>query len=385
LSTDRLRKFYAPEFIFGDGSLTLAGQYAEKLGITKALVVTDAGVAAAGWTAKVVEAVEASGIGCAVFSDLTPNPKDNEVMAGAEFYRAEACDGLIAVGGGSPMDCAKGIGIVVSNGRPVLAFEGVDAVDAPMPPMLCVATTAGTAADISQFAIITNTRERRKIAIVSKAVVPDLSLLDPRTLTTMDSALRAATGLDALTHAVEAFVSTGCSAVTDLHAQQGIRLVRRHLLASIRNPEDLEEAAGMHLASLEAGLAFSNASLGAVHAMAHSLGGLLDLPHGVCNAILLSHVLEFNYPATPRRCSLVAEALGVDEGKLSGAGAPGALSRAVAEFREAAGVGHRLSEMGVSARDIPLLAQNAMRDACIVTNPRVPSQSDLEAIYERAL
>jgi alcohol dehydrogenase class IV len=380
-----LRKFYAPEFVFGEGALDLAGRYAQKLGITKALLVTDAGVLAAGWPAAVLESLEKADVRSAVYSAISPNPREHEVAAGAGFYRKHACDGLLAVGGGSPIDCAKGIGIVVANDRPVLEFEGVDGVPVPMPPMLSVPTTSGTAADISQFAIILDSVRKVKIAIISKAVVPDLSLIDPRTIQTMGPQLAADTGLDALTHAVEAYVSTGSSPLTDVNALEAVRLIRRHLLAFLRDPEEPEARAGMMLASLQAGLAFSNASLGAVHAMAHSLGGVLDLPHGACNAMLLASVIDYNFPAAPRRYGQIAEALGVTVAGLDGDALKQALLKAVCELRQNAGSGARLSNYGVTAADLPSLVRNALQDPCIATNPRIPAARDIEAIYERAL
>jgi alcohol dehydrogenase class IV len=380
-----LRKFYAPEIVFGDGALQLAGRYARNLGISKALVVTDAGLLATPWPGQVMESVGEAEVNHSVYSSVTPNPRECEVMAGAEAFHREHCDGLIAVGGGSPMDCAKGIGIVVSNGRPVLEFEGVDGVPSPMPPMICVPTTSGTAADISQFAILLDSVRKRKIAIVSKAVVPDLSLLDPATLATMPTDLAACTGMDALTHAIEGYVSTGSSSLTDLHALEAIHLVRRHLLAFLREPQDEASRTGMMLASLNAGMAFSNASLGAVHAMAHSLGGLLDLPHGACNAMLLDSVVDFNFPAVPERYREIAEVFGLNTAEMSDETLRAELVAALRAFRSSAGVDRRLSDYGVTSSDLPKLAANALDDACIVTNPRVPTAADIEAIYGQAL
>ena len=274
----KLRKFVAPEFLFGPGALDLVSQYARNFGANKVLVVTDSGVISAGWAGKVMEALESAGIPGVIFSDVTPNPRSEEVMAGVEFYRDQECDVIVAVGGGSPMDCAKGIGIVNTNRKSILEFEGIDNVGKPGPPLICIPTTAGTSADVSQFAIINNLPKRVKMAIISKTVVPDVALIDPATTVTMDLYLTACTGLDALVHAIEAFVSSANSPVTDLHALEAIRIIPSTLLDVIAHPDDVELRAKMMLGSLEAGLAFSNASLGAVHAMAHSLGGVLDLP-----------------------------------------------------------------------------------------------------------
>jgi alcohol dehydrogenase class IV len=349
------------------------------------LIVTDAGVAAAGWPDRVMHSLDHAGLRWSTYDRVSPNPRQEEVAEGAEFCRSAGCDALLAVGGGSPMDCAKGIGVVASSGRPIAEFEGVDKIPESMPPLLCIPTTAGTGADVSQFTIIGNREERRKMAIVSKAVVPDLALVDPLCTTTMDAYLTACTAVDALTHAIEAFVSTGSSPITDLHAEEAIRLVGRHILAVLLHPADLEERGGMALASLQAGLAFSNASLGAVHAMAHALGGLLDLPHGECNALLLEHVVDFNFPAAPERYRRVAANLGVSVDKLSDGEVRRALRERLCGLRKQAGIEGSLSGRGVSRDDIPGLTRNAIRDICMVTNPRVACQRDIEVIYESAL
>lgn len=380
-----LRKFVAPEFIFGAGARQLVGRYARNLGIRKALVVTDPGLIAAGWTSEVTDSLEAEGIPHVVFSGVTPNPRAEEVMIGAELYASQGCNAIVVVGGGSPMDCAKGIGIVHTNQKHVLAFEGVDEVAVPGPPLICIPTTAGTSADVSQFAIITNTRRKVKIAIISKTVVPDVALIDPVTTTTMDPYLTACTGLDALVHAFEAYVSNAASPLTDLHALEAVRLVTTHLLSVIANPDDLGVRSQMMLGSLHGGLAFSNASLGAVHAMAHSLGGLLDLPHGEANAILLEHVVAFNFEAVPDRYRRIGQAMGLALDEPSVEAQKSILLAEIARLRQQAGINRTLAQKGVHRRDIPQLAQNAMRDACMVTNPRRPTQQEIEVIYAGAL
>lgn len=380
-----LRKFVAPEYIFGVGSRRLVGQYAHNLGGRKVLVVTDPGVAAAGWTQDVITSLEEAGLEHAIFSGVSVNPRAAEVMAGAEVYGQQGCNALVAVGGGSPMDCAKGIGIVSTNQRHILEFEGVDQVLHPMPPLICVPTTGGTSADVSQFAIISNPQEAIKIAIVSKAVVPDVALIDPLTLTSMDPYLTACTGLDALTHGIEAFLSNASSPLTDLHALEAIRLIAENLIPSVRSPADVEQRTKVMLGSLHAGLAFSNAILGASHAMAHSLGGYLDLSHGECNAILLDRVLEFNFPAAPERCELIARTMGLDLRGLSTPRRRAALAARIRTLREEAGLNRTLGQLGVGTGDIPPLARKALHDPCLVTNPRRSGQRDIEALYEEAL
>lgn len=378
------RKFVAPEFILGEGALDLVGRYAANLAAKKVFLVTDPGVIRAGLAAKVEKSLAQAGLPFVVFSDVAPNPKDTEVMAGAELYLREQCDVIVAVGGGSPMDCAKGIGIVVSNGANILLFEGVDRVGTPCPPLICVPTTAGSAADISQFAIITDTTRKVKFAIISKVLVPDLALVDPLSTLTMPAALTAATGLDALVHAIEAYVSNANSPVTDLHALEAIRLVARNLKGAIEHPQDLGFRNPMMRASLLAGLAFSNASLGLVHAMAHSLGGLLNLPHGDCNALLLEYVVAYNFDSAPERYVDIAEAFGLEIAGLPRETQKGRLVEALRRFRIEAGVTGGLREQGISKADLPKLAENALKDPCIVTNPVQPTVQEIETIYERA-
>lgn len=374
-----LRKFVAPEFVFGSGARDLVGRYAKNLGVEKVLVVTDAGVIAAGWTRQATSCLESEGIAFVVFSDVAPNPRAEQVMAGAALYKAEGCTAIVAVGGGSPMDCAKGIGIVSTNNAHVLTFEGVDEVPLPGPPLICIPTTAGTSADVSQFAIITDSQRKVKIAIVSKSVVPDAALIDPLTTVTMDARLTAATGMDALTHGIEAYVSNAHSPVTDLHALEGIRLITGNLVRAAKNPDDLSARARMMLGSLHTGLSFSNASLGAVHAMAHSLGGLLDVPHGEANAMLLGPVIEYNFDAEPERYSRIGGALGVP-----GCGRADLIA-AIARITRDVGITWSLRDVGVERAQIPALASNAMHDVCMVTNPRRPTQDEIEGLYARAL
>jgi alcohol dehydrogenase len=379
-----LRKFVAPEFVFGLGAINLAGQYARNFEARKVLVVSDSGVISAGWTEKVTGSLAAAGIDHVVFSNVSANPRAQEVMTGAALYGDTDCDLIVAVGGGSPMDCAKGIGIASSNRLDVLEFEGIDNVREPGPPLICIPTTAGTSADLSQFAIISNRSEKVKIAIISKMVVPDVALIDPATTTSMDAYLTACTGMDALVHAIEAYVSTANSPIFDLHALEAIRLISTNLLETIHRPDDIELRSNMMLASLEAGLAFSNASLGAVHAMAHSLGGFLDLPHGECNSILLDHVMAFNYATVPERYAVVGTTLGLDLSGMTAAEKKAAILSRVNQFKKSAGITKTLGERGVRSADIPELAEKALNDACMVTNPRDPSRRDIEVVYEEA-
>lgn len=380
-----LRKFVVPEFIFGVGARHKVGLYARNLNAKRVLVVTDPGVIAAGWLAELTADLDEAGINHVLFSQVTPNPRDHEVMAGAEFYRAAGCDVIVALGGGSVIDCAKGISVVIANGGDILDYEGVDAIPMPGPPLICIPTTAGTAADISQFAIINAVSRRTKVAIISKIVVPDVALVDPETTVTMSPSLTAFSGLDALTHAIEAYVSSASSPLSDVHALAAVRGVRTSLQQAVMQPDDLQAREQMMLASLQAGMAFSNASLGATHAMAHSLGGYLDLAHGECNALLLPAVVDFNFHASEDRFLQIGEAMGLEMKQ----GTPQEKLRRIMDdihaLRAAVGVEGGLAERGVSRAVVADLADHALNDSCIYTNPRRVTVSDLRVIYAEAL
>ncbi|MDO8991071.1 MAG: alcohol dehydrogenase-like regulatory protein ErcA [Sideroxyarcus sp.] len=384
-TTLELRKFVVPEFVYGAGALNQIGRYARNFGAHKVLVVTDPGVVQAGWVEKALGSLNAENIPWVVFQDVTPNPKDDEVAAGVRFFRDNACDIIIAVGGGSPMDCAKGIGIAFANEKNVLEFEGVDEVQMPGPPLICVPTTAGSSADVSQFAIINDTNRKLKIAIISKTVVPDVALIDPETTTTMPAELTAATGLDALVHAMEAYVSNASSPITDLNALAAIPLLIGDIVPAIENPQDMKYRNNMMQGSLLAGLAFSNASLGLVHAMAHSLGGLLGLPHGMANALLLNHVVDFNYTSAPERYDRIGQAMGIEMNGTTAGKRKDALLNAIVTLRERTGIRTTIGALGVTREDIPQLSINAFNDPCLATNPRQASVQEIKRIYEMAL
>ena len=380
-----LRKFVAPEFVIGTDARLLAGRYVKNYSSRHALVVTDPGIIRAGWVRDVTTSLDDEGIHYTVFSGVTSNPRDSEVMEGTRVYAESGCDSIVAVGGGSPMDCAKGIGIVSSNGKNILEFEGVDNIAVPPPPLVCIPTTAGTGADVSQFAIINDTTRKVKIAIISKKIVPDIALIDPLPLTTLSPELTAHTGMDAITHSVEAYVSNASSPVTDIHALESIRLMQAHLLPAFRSPKTVSHRYQTMMGSLCAGLAFSNASLGAVHAMAHSLGGFSDLPHGECNALLLEHVVAFNFPACPKRYEEIGSAMGMDLTGLGHSEKKERIISGIRGLRETLGVTETLGDLGVTRKDIPTLARNALRDPCMATNPRQPTAKDIERIYEETL
>lgn len=379
-----LRKFVAPEIIVGKDARLLIGRYLTHFNAKKPMIVTDEGVSRLPWFLEIVDLVETLVPEIIVFKDITENPKDYEAMMGAELFLSHDCDLIIAIGGGSPIDCAKCISIVSTNGGHVLDYEGVDEVNLPGPPLICIPSTAGTAADVSQFAIITDTIESVKKAIISKKVVPDLALIDPVPLMTMDVYLTACTGMDALTHAIEAYVSNANSALTDVHALEAIRLVHENIEAAILPERSLETLHNMLLASLQAGLAFSNASLGAVHALAHALGGLLDLAHGECNSILLEHVILLNYDSAKQRYRNIAEHMGINVTDKTDDEVKENLIGRIRSMRENLGIGSHF-KTEISSDTIKALVQNAQNDPCMITNPKILSEKELQSIYERIL
>ncbi len=381
-----LRKFTAPEFVFGVGSRKLAGQYARNFGARKILLVTDANLREnTPWVQEVLTSLKKVNLPCVIFDQVSPNPRSWEIMMGASLFSQEQCNALVAVGGGSVMDCAKGIGIVCANKNHILDFEGVDRVIRPIPPLLCIPTTSGTASEVSQSAIILNEQRKTKISIISKAVVPDLGLLDPEVTTTMSPQVTAFAGIDALSHAVEAYVSNASSPITDIHAVEAIRLIWEALPEVITQPSNLNWRAQMLLGSLQAGLAFSNANLGAIHSMSHSLGGYLDAPHGELNAILFGTVIKYNYPACPERFNRIGQLISLSLDHRSAESAADALSQTIQQFRYKIGITSSLRDFGVNPSILADLAANAAQDPNITTNPRSVTQVDLEELYEQVL
>ena len=378
-------KYLVPEVVFGWGALSEAGFAARRLGARRPFVVTDAGVAEAGWWAELAGHLTGAGLLPTVWQELTPNPKDHEVDAGARRYLESGCDVVVGLGGGSVIDAAKAIAVVASNGGQILDYEGVDRVSVAIPPTVMCPTTAGTGADVSQFAVITDTTRRLKATLIGRALVPDISLTDPRLPTTMPPDLAAATGLDALTHGVEAYVSRAAGPLTDVHALHAIELICRWLRRTLTHPDDVDARMGMAQASLEAGLAFTNAILGATHAMSHQVGGLLDLPHGVVNGVLLPHVIRFNARDAADRFTPVARAMGLDVTGLPPEAVAERAADAVRRLAADLGCPTGLGELGVTDADVDTLAVTTLGDACLSTNPRDAGEADVAALFRAAL
>ncbi|KYH46377.1 alcohol dehydrogenase [Branchiibius sp. NY16-3462-2] len=380
-----LSKFHAPEIVFGPGSLAEAGFAAARLGARQPFVVTDPGIVEAGWTAELLEHLADAGLRASVWTQVTPNPKDHEIRAAHAAYVDRGADVIVAIGGGSVMDAAKGVAILAGNGGDILDYRGVDQMTNPIPPLMMIPSTSGTGADVSQFCIVTDTERSVKITVMGRALVPDLSITDPRLLQTMPEWLNAATGLDALTHGIESFVSLAHNPLADLHAVSAVGLVGQHLRDTMDRPDDLDARRGMAEASLSAGLAFSNAILGATHAMSHQVGGLLDAPHGVINGVLLPHVVRFNAATAPERFLPLAHAFGLPAAEADSSVAADWLADRIRVLADQVGVPSGLKVLGVTQENCRLLARNALDDACLTTNPRPADEDDLAALFEAAL
>ncbi|MEE9927199.1 L-threonine dehydrogenase [Microvirgula aerodenitrificans] len=377
--------FFIPSVnIMGTGCISEAVATIRRHGLRRLLIVTDAGLARSGMAARIQQLLADADIQSTVFDGAKPNPTVANVEAGLAALKAADCDAIVSLGGGSPHDCAKGIALCATNGGHISDYEGVDRSTRPQLPLIAINTTAGTASEMTRFCIITDEQRHVKMAIVDRNVTPLLSVNDPALMAGMPPSLTAATGMDALTHAVEAYVSTASTPITDACALKAVDLISRHLRSAVANGGNAEAREQMAYAQFLAGMAFNNASLGYVHAMAHQLGGVYDLPHGVCNAVLLPHVQAFNAATSADRLADVARAMG---SSVSGGGQAGAEAclTAIRQLSADVGIPAGLSSLGVKAEDIPLLAANALKDACGLTNPRPASQQEIEALFRNAM
>lgn len=383
-TVENLLKFEIPEIVFGRGALGQIGDCAARLGGERVLLVTDPGVVAAGWIDEAIGHLVRAGLDWEIFDNISSNPRDFQVEQGIQLYRRKRCDVIVAVGGGSPIDAAKGVAILASNHGAIHDYEGCNLVTQPIPPLVCAPTTAGTGSDVSQFAIIADARRKMKMTILSRAIMPDVSLIDPRVLTTLSPELIAATGMDALTHAIEAYVSSLAWPMTDPHALHAIELTGRHLRDAVHY-KTLAALDGMFIACLEAGIAFSNAILGAIHALAHPLGGVYDIHHGLANAALLPTVVRKNMGYALGRFADIAHILSPEtreqDLELAAFAVPDMLETLIADID----LPGRLSQLGVDPADIPMLAEMAQVDPCMLTNPYCYSKSEIEAMYQDAL
>ncbi|MDO6618643.1 L-threonine dehydrogenase [Pseudomonadota bacterium] len=379
-------KFFIPSVnILGQDSVNEAINDIKTLGFKRALIVTDAPLVKIGLVDKVAAKLMDNGIAVFIFDGVQPNPTMGNVEAGLAMLNANECDFVISLGGGSPHDCAKGIALVATNGGSIKDYEGLDVSTRPQMPLVAINTTAGTASEMTRFCIITDESRHIKMAIVDKNTTPILSVNDPELMVEKPAALTAATGMDALTHAVEAYVSTAANPITDACAIKAIELIKANLVNAVEQGDDINAREQMAYAQFLAGMAFNNASLGYVHAMAHQLGGFYDLPHGVCNALLLPHVQAYNAQVVPGKLKDIAKAMGVDVAQLDDTQGAAAAIEAIKTLSVAVNIPANLTELGVNPEDIPTLADNALKDACGLTNPKQATHGEICEIFTNAL
>jgi len=378
--------FYIPTVnLMGAGCLTTAADNIKAQGYKKGLIVTDKVLNQIGVVKQVQDLLSDRGVEAVIFDGTQPNPTISNVNAGLALLKENDCDFVISLGGGSPHDCAKGIALVAANGGEIADYEGVDQSEKPQLPLIAINTTAGTASEMTRFCIITDEARHIKMAIVDKHTTPLVSVNDPELMLAKPASLTAATGMDALTHAIEAYVSIAATPVTDAVAIKAIELIQAHLRTAVAKGDDLEAREQMAYAQFMAGMAFNNASLGYVHAMAHQLGGFYDLPHGVCNAVLLPHVQRYNAQVCPERLRDVAKAMGVNvEGMTAEQGAQAALD-AISVLSKDVGIPAGLKDLGAKLEDIPVLADNALKDACGFTNPKQATHDEISEIFAAAM
>ena len=378
--------FFMPsKNLMGKGCLADAGKEISSLGLKKALIVTDKILVDLGVVNNLTEVLASNNVDYVIFDKTQPNPTVKNVEDGEAMLKENNCDFIISFGGGSPHDCAKGIGIVATNGGSIKDYEGLDKSAKPMMPLVAINTTAGTASEMTRFCIITDEDRHIKMAIVDSHTTPLISVNDPLLMINKPKNLTAATGMDALTHAVEAYVSTIATPITDACALKAIELVSDYLRMAVENGQDEDARDKMAYAQFLAGMAFNNASLGYVHAMAHQLGGFYDLPHGVCNAILLPHVQEYNANIVPERFIDIAKSMGENVEGLSAKEAAEKAILAIKKLSSDIGIPSGLTELGAKVEDFETLAKNALVDACGFTNPKQATLEEIIAIYTNAL
>ena len=377
-----MNKFMLNETSYhGSGAIQAIPAEINARGFKKAFVASDPDLVKFGVTAKVTDLLDAAGIAYSVYSNIKPNPTIENVQSGVEAFKAAEADCIVAIGGGSSMDTAKAIGIIITNPEfaDVRSLEGVAPTKNPCVPIIAVPTTAGTAAEVTINYVITDVEKNRKMVCVDVHDIPVVAVVDPDMMATMPKGLTAATGMDALTHAIEGYITAGAWTLSDMFHIEAIRIIAKSLRAAVNGEAEGRE--GMALGQYVAGMGFSNVGLGIVHSMAHPLGALYDTPHGVANAIILPTVMEYNAPATGEKYREIARAMGVK----------GVDEMSVEEYRAAAiaavkqlsldvGIPADLKEI-VKVEDVPFLAQSAFDDACRPGNPRPTSVEEITALY----
>ena len=383
----RMYDYLVPSVNFmGANSVSVVGERCKILGGKKALIVTDKFLKdmEGGAVELTVKYLKEAGLDVVYYDGVEPNPKDVNVIEGLKIFKEENCDMIVTVGGGSSHDCGKGIGIAATHEGDLYDYAGIETLVNPLPPIVAVNTTAGTASELTRHCVLTNTKKKIKFVIVSWRNLPLVSINDPMLMVKKPAGLTAATGMDALTHAIEAYVSKDANPVTDASAIQAIKLISQNLRQAVALGENLEARENMAYASLLAGMAFNNANLGYVHAMAHQLGGLYDMAHGVANAMLLPHVERYNMISNPKKFADIAEFMGENISGLSVMEAAEKAINAMFRLSEDVGIPKSLKEMGVKQEDFEHMAELALLDGNAFSNPRKGNAKDIINIFKAA-
>ncbi len=369
----------------GKGAVAAVANEAKGRGFKKALVCSDPDLIKFGVTKKVTDVLDGAGLAYELFSDIKPNPTIQNVQAGVEAFKKSGADYLVAIGGGSSMDTAKAVGIIINNPEfaDVRSLEGVAPTKKPSVPIIAIPTTAGTAAEVTINYVITDTEKDRKMVCVDPHDIPVVAVVDPDMMSTMPKSLTAATGMDALTHAIEGYITKGAWTLSDMFHLKAIEIISESLRGAVENTPEGRE--GMALGQYVAGMGFSNVGLGIVHSMAHPLGALYDTPHGIANAIILPTVMEYNAPTTGEKYRDIAKAMGVKGTEnMSQEEYRKAAVDAVKQLSKDVGIPDNLKDI-VKPEDIPFLAQSAYDDACRPGNPRDTSVEEITELYKKLI
>ncbi|PYY26553.1 iron-containing alcohol dehydrogenase [Paenibacillus illinoisensis] len=378
--------YYVPPVnLMGRGCLQEAGMMIQDMNIRKALVVSDRQLISSGVAEQVLSILRKSGLDYVVYDEIQPNPTCHNVHEGLKKYQEHGCDAIISIGGGSPQDAAKAIGIVATNGGHIRDYEGLHQSHHKSVPLVAFNTTAGTSSEVTINYVITDEERKVKMVMVDRNSLVSLSVNDPELMLSKPASLTAATGMDALTHAVEAMVTPGGFTVTSATAAAAVELIFEYLPRAVRDGSDLEAREHMTYACFLGGMAFNNAGLGYVHAMAHQLGGVYDLPHGVCNAMLLPYVEEMNAKHVPGKFRHIAKAIGMNVKDKSDEECSMYVIDAIRQLSREVGIPEKLSELGVTDPDLELLADNAMKDACAPGNPYQPSREEVMELFRKII
>lgn len=372
---------------FGPGARKVLPQEIKRLGLHKAFVATDKELIKFGVAGKVLSVLEEAGIPYEVFSEIKPNPTVSNVKAGVKAYAESGADFILAIGGGSSIDTAKAIGIITNNPEfsDVVSLEGVADTRRKSVPVIALPTTAGTAAEVTINYVITDEQNQKKMVCVDPNDIPAIAIVDAELMYTLPKGLTAATGMDALTHAIEGLITKGAWEMSDMFEIKAIEMINRYLETAVNNPSDAEARNGMAVAQYIAGMAFSNVGLGVVHGMAHPLGAIFDIPHGVANALLLPTIMEFNMPAALDKYVEIAKAMNVYAAGMSKEEAAQAAAKAVKELSLRIGIPQHLTELGITENDLDRLATAAEADVCTPGNPREVNKEIILELYKKVL